>query len=749
MFVPEVETDQGLFFERQRLPEISPIDFVLLNLQFYGKIPCCVRFFIFNTIFIKVCSERKRKGKSTGLVIPTQSPPRPVHKGTWPPRLVGRCQLTIVGGLLLLYIFMAVSASTQKSTTFDESRHLTLGYLYWTQPGSHLASESGMFAQAWAALPLLVDHLQAPQEKGEPWGNLGVWGETYRFFYSMGNDPSAMLFQARTMISLLGAALGALIFFWSRDLFGVWGGFVALLLFIFCPNMLAHGTLATADMAAAFGFFAATFSFWKLSHTVSWGNLLFSVLALCCLALAKMSAVLILPIFILMLAVRFFSRRPIEFQLFTNKILAHRLARAGIWSLLLALHLIAVVGILWLSYNFRYDSWNQETARRQILSSPDFSFWSGAGMKASILQNIDQAGLLPPAYLEGLSFTLESSDFRNAFLCGRCSVKGWWWFFPFAFLIKTPIGSLLLFLFSFVALVLWRWVPRHWMGSKSADSCCPKLYDLSPLLILGGTYGFACLTSHLNIGLRHMLPIYPVFFVLAGANVFWLLAEVSIFRIALIAFLVGTMTESLSVWPNYLAFFNQFVGRARNGYQYLVDSSLDWGQDLPGLHQWLEKNVPSPPSTPVYLSYFGTGDPKFYGINALLLPGFFDMDSPQTFPLQHGVYCISATMLQGVYSRFPLPWTPANETLRSQLRDEIDRWNSTANDPQARNHLLQENGASYWATCTKIYGELRLARLCAYLRHRPPDDEVGYSILIYRLSDEEVQQALRGASPEG
>ena len=155
---------------------------------------------------------------------------------------------------------MAVSATTQKSTTCDETQHLTMGYLYWTRPAGHLAPESGIFAQVWAALPLLVDHLQAPQETKEPWSNLDEW-ECYRFFYSVGNDPSTMLFQARTMMSLVGATVGALIFFWSRELFGARGGFLSLLLFIFCPNMLANGALATADMAASLGFFGATFSF--------------------------------------------------------------------------------------------------------------------------------------------------------------------------------------------------------------------------------------------------------------------------------------------------------------------------------------------------------------------------------------------------------------------------------------------------------------------------------------------------------
>jgi len=646
-----------------------------------------------------------------------------------------------VGGLLLLYCFMAVSAITQKSTTYDEIAHLTLGYLYWTQPSNHLQPQDGILAQAWAALPLLLDHLQVPQEAG-------FWGQYFRFFYSMGNNLSEMLFQARSMISLLGAVLGALIFFWSRELFGVRGGFVSLLLFVFCPTMLANGALVTADMAAALCFFAATFSFWKLSHTASWRNLLFSILALCCLALAKMSAILILPIYFLILLVRFFSTRPLEFQLFTNKILGDRFSRAGIWSFLLVLHLIGVVGILWLAYDFQYHSWDQEAARNQILSSPDFSFWSGTGMKASILENINEASLLPPAYLEGLSFTLQSSELRGAFLCGSYSDEGWWWFFPFAFLVKTPIASLFLFFFSFLALALWKWFPNGWMAPKSKAPWCPNLYDLSPLLILGGVYGMACLTSHLDIGFRHLMPIYPVLFVLAGANVFWLLGKKPVFKIALAILLIGTMTESLSVWPNYLAFFNQFVGGPRNGYKYLVDSSLDWGQDLPGLRQWLEKNVPAASGTPVYLSYFGTGDPRFYGINALLLPCIFDVGSPQTFPLQGGVYCLSASMLQGVYLRFHPPWTPADETWYGQVQAEINRWDSTANDPSARARLLQEKGVDYWATCIKNYGDLRLARLCAYLRRRAPDDEVGYSILIYRLSDADVQRALSGTPPE-
>jgi len=689
------------------------------------------------------------ESEKAGSVKANQSPQGPGHGGVFPLRLTGRRQLVVVGAVLLLYVFMAVSATTGKCVTFDEIFHLTSGYLYWTHPAYPMSPDNGIFGQAWEALPLVLDRaLKFPPVVDAQGQQVGAWQLGHDFLYSMGNDPSAILLQTRAMVSLLGAALGALVFFWSRELFGMWGGLVSLVLFIFCPTMLANGALATTDMAAALGFFAATFGFWRVLHAVSWRNVLFSVAALGCLVITKMSSPLIVPIFFLILLVRFFSRRPMEIRLAMRAMVEGRWARLGIGGLLLVAHGIAAVAILWVAYDFKFQNLGTDAARLQVLYSPDFSLGSATGFKASVLENINEAGLLPPAYIEGLGFSLQFSEHRDAFLCGTFSTEGWWWFFPFAFLIKTPIASLLLFFFSFAALALWKWLPRA--VPKPEAPRCPSLYDLSPLLILGGVYGLACLTSHLDIGLRHMMPVYPVLFVLAGANVFWLLGEKPVFKMVLAALLVGTMVESLLVWPNYLAFFNQLTGGPRNGYRYLVDSSLDWGQDLPGLRQWLEKNVSASSGTPVYLSYFGTGDPKFYGIDALLLPCFFDVHSPQIFPLHSGVYCLSATMLQGVYSHFPPPWTPANETLYGKVQAEINRWNSTANDPVARRHLLQEKGkgADYWTDCVKMNGDLRLARVCAYLRRRSPDDEVGYSILIYRLSDEDVRRALGGAPPE-
>jgi hypothetical protein len=202
--------------------------------------------------------------------------------------------------------------------------------------------------------------------------------------------------------------------------------------------------------------------------------------------------------------------------------------------------------------------------------------------------------------------------------------------------------------------------------------------------------------------------------------------------------------ESLSSWPNYLAYFNVAAGGPRHGYRHLVDSSLDWGQGLPGLKKWLvshgleEKDAPT-----VYLSYFGSASPDYYAIHAEPLPGYLPRGrSAEPRPLTGGVYCISATMLQGVYLFCPGPWDGGYESEYRRLAGFLRRYEATRSDPEARRALLQRAGRPNLATVFEAFEQLRLARLCAFLRRREPEDQVGYSVLIYRLSADEVRQAV-------
>ena len=637
--------------------------------------------------------------------------------------------------LLLLYVYQAVSATTQKSNTFDEAEHLTTGYLYWVPSGEKLNPGVGVFAQAWAALPLRFDHLNLAPGMGVPPPNMTQWELGYRFFYLMGNDPAKILLQARFMISLLGAALGALVFLWSRELFGPVAGLVSLFLFVFCPTMLAHGALVTADMAAALGFFAATFCFWRLTHTVSIRNLSLSLLALGCLALAKMSSFLIIPVFVSILLVRILSKRPVELRFPRTAMIEARGSKAVIGGLMLLAHALAVAGILWLAYRFNYVDFGERAIRQKAMDAPGFPAWSGQGVRILGLETLSRLGLLPPAYVEGLSFTLRTMP-RGGSLLGSHSGTGSVGFFPIAFLIKTPISTLVLIALSLLAFATWKRSSDEPDPSGRSGMRRPGLYDLSPLLILGGVYGMACLSSGLNIGHRHMMPLYPVLFVLAGANAFWLRHPRRVFQVAILLLLGAVAAESLCVRPHYLAFFNRFVGGPSRGYRYLVDSSLDWGQDLPGLRQWLDRSVPAGGGTRVFLSYFGTGDPEFYGIKALRLPSRFGTDATLPVPLQAGVYCISATSLQAAH------WTTKEQKLCLRVESELAPWDAAYGNPAARSDLLRQYGKDYWTSRMKALELLQFDRLCECLRLREPDDEVGYSILIYRLSDGDLTRAL-------
>ena len=126
--------------------------------------------------------------------------------------------------------------------------------------------------------------------------------------------------------------------------------------------------------------------------------------------------------------------------------------------------------------------------------------------------------------------------------------------------------------------------------------------------------------------------------------------------------------------PHYLAYFNVLAGGPESGYRHLVDSSLDWGQDLPGLKRWLEAaEGHSAAPAAVYLSYFGSGNPAVYGIDARQIYSYQDWRAaPPLYELTGGIYCVSATMLQSLYTRAPGPWAAPYERAYQVARGEFE-----------------------------------------------------------------------------
>jgi hypothetical protein len=203
------------------------------------------------------------------------------------------------------------------------------------------------------------------------------------------------------------------------------------------------------------------------------------------------------------------------------------------------------------------------------------------------------------------------------------------------------------------------------------------------------------------------------------------------------------------LYPNYLAYFSPLVGGPAQGYQHLVDSSLDWGMDLPALHDWLKQNNPGN-SPPVYLAYFGTDSPDYQGIKYNALPFYPDWRPHIPFGYGAGIYAISATLYESVYTLTFGPWNTRFEQKYQFTLKEMESYQESEHNPTLHAQLLRLHPQKYWDDEYGWFEMLRFARLTAWLRHHKPTPlaNVNYSILVWQLTVPDLQAALFGPPPE-
>lgn len=630
--------------------------------------------------------------------------------------------------LALLHAILAVTATADKSMTADEIAHLTAGQAYNIRGDFRLQPENGNLPQRLAALPLTWSAAPLPPVSAESWQTADVWVYGNTFFYEQGLSAAEKLFLGRAMIALVSGALVLVVFFWSRALFGWRGAFISGGLMAFCPAFLAHGALATSDVVMTFCFVATVGAWW--CHLQRPGLLWASVSAvmLGLAMVAKFSAVLLPPMLIVIGAVWIWSES-------TRAGWRTPLLRVG-RSLLV--HAMTSVAIIWLFFGFRFSAFAPELAEGAVFNHGWGFVLNGIGFPAKVIFWLREWRVLPEAWLYGLSFVLQFSRARGAFMSGEYSVTGWVSFFPWAFLIKTTLPFILLLLGLTLAAIR----ARRPMGTRLRDDLLP----FTPLLVLFIIYWITSLASHLNIGHRHILPTYPVLFIAAGWAGRWLSLRTPLAAGGILMLSGWHLVESTLVRPHYLAYFNQVIGGPANGWRHLVDSSLDWGQDLPGLKRWLDTNAPD---EKVFLSYFGTGSPRFEGLAVTALPTLPEVGPPRPWhAFTPGIYAVSVTMLQHVYSRVRGDWTAELEKEYQQVRNLEPAFLAYNNDPVRRAQLLEEMPAERWRAAWARFETLRFARLCHYLRVRDPEAAIGHSIHVYRLSAAELETVVEGSATQ-
>ncbi len=510
--------------------------------------------------------------------------------------------------VLLLWAFFAqaVSSMVVQSPTVDEQAHLIRGYLYLKSGDPHFRIGHPILADALSAIPVwaLMDlHLPAddPAYVSNNWGDFSD-----HFIWRQGNNVDLIFFLGRLPTIALVMLLAALVFRWGRQLGGKAAGLIGLALIVFDPTIVAHSQLITHDAPVSVFFFASAYGLWRYLETHRTRDLMLTGIAFGLAQSCKFSALSLVPIFIAVVAV----------WPFLSGVAASGRLR-WLWRHALSLLIIFVISALtvWAVYRFTVHP----------LSEPlRFDLW-----------HLKFDSPLPaPAYFEDLLWeTRYFGRDRYFFLCGNYSATGWWYYLPTAFVLKSPLPAILLAGAGLVSLS---------SGSRS----WPRLMAL---LVPGGAFFAATLVSPLDIGYRYFIPVLPFLYVLAGRLAMFAQGR---WRLVLVGALAWSAVIAVRIYPNDLAYFNELAGGPDNGWRCLVDSNIDWGQDLIALRNVVKQYGLGR----IKLSYFGSAHPSYYGLDFEPLPTADltpERGNPSTrtfypFAPGPGIYAISVTNMRGV-----------------------------------------------------------------------------------------------------
>jgi len=524
--------------------------------------------------------------------------------------------------LLLILSAQILHAIHGQSLTWDEDDHIFAGYESWKTHDFGLNPEHPPLVKLLATLPLLPLHLNVPPLQNRFFKTESYLDGRQLLFHngpSDGNHYSAetLVFRARIPTLLFTLAAALLVFFAAREMFNVRAGLIALTLFCFEPNLLAHGAYVTTDMAASCTIFATIYALWRYIERPTPARLIVVGVAAGLALAAKHSTVLLAPMLLLLLlgelALPWLSHKfgcPMSGTSdmgFNPATLPRRALH-----LLAAFAVITLTGVLvlWAFYGFRY------AARPAGLTlSPSLTDYVGplAGIEARGLLLVAHFRLLPESYLYGLADVRKMANDMPSFFLGRVYRHGIWYYFPAVFLIKSTLAELLA-----LALTLFA-IARGWLRTPRA---------LWFLIAPPALYFIVAMSSHLNIGARHILLVWVFGSALAGAGLSTLIEHNRRWIYPVAALLLFQIATTLHASPNYMAYSNEAWGGPTHTYRYLSDSNTDWGQQLLATSSYLRDHH----ITHCYFAYFVTPFvlPQDYGIPCVYLPtpdslGFYDL----------------------------------------------------------------------------------------------------------------------------
>lgn len=491
----------------------------------------------------------------------------------------------IIAGLLGIMFLLMFFSARGDSNIVDEIAHIPSGYTYVTKGDYRLNPEHPPLIKDLAAIPLTLGGFVFPYamwEANDPVIN-NQWELGWSFIYKMGNDPDTINILARTPIMILSLIFGFFVYLWAKELFGKKGGLLALILFVFNANIIAHSRFVTTDLGISLALFVAMYALYKFIEKPGWKRLSWAGLAFALTLITKFSAAILAPAFLIVFILILFRAGKVHEKQFLSKIYDKSLW-PRMYSSLIAFSMIVVIGFaaMWIFY-IPHTFNMPETVQKGLIEESLPGDRGIAKNARDLLIPMSENEITKPLAQWFLGFFMVTSHVEgghDAYLLGQVSNQGWWYYYPVTLALKTPIP---LFILLALVLIFWKRLPKKdWFTEV-------YLWVLPIALMAMGIQGKLCL------GVRYMLPLYAFIFlflarlgsVLSFEAIFKKFKPLSIFVSAMIMWYI---LEGLLIYPHYLAYYNQFAGGYKNGYKYLTDSNTDWGQDIKRLQEYVEEN---------------------------------------------------------------------------------------------------------------------------------------------------------------
>ena len=525
-----------------------------------------------------------------------------------------------VTALIAVQVLQIVITVHRESLTFDEEDHMYAGYRMWKNGDFGLNPEHPPLVKLLATLPIVGDKLWVPPLKG-----IFFKGEAYlggRDWLEHNDGGSQRLvFRMRLAAMLLAIALSLVVFFAAREWFGTTAALVALTLTVFDPNILAHSGLVTTDLGATLFYLAALWAFYRYVKQPNLLRLCVAGVTLGLLLATKHSGVMLGPILLVLVGWEV-AVAPQG----TRARLALRLGGAYAAIVLLA------VGVLWAFYGFRYAA---RPAGLQLIPSLADYAQGLSKFDQGVIWWMARLHLLPESYLMGMVDIREFGKYFNTFVLGHWYAHGVWWYFPAAIAIKSTLGMIALVLLAGFAIVTGK------LG-KGPDHSRALVYVLFVWVAYLATAG----ANGLNIGVRHILPLYALAAVIAGAGVAALAPRSRAWAWICGVLIAAHIASALSVFPNSIAYANEAWGGASNTHNILNDSNVDWGRQLYQVKEWEDRH----PNEDCWFAYTVRPfiHPETYGVHCHVLPnGLGGSGKELVPPVIHGSVLLSAGEVDG------------------------------------------------------------------------------------------------------